>query len=510
MKLNVQIIYEHLEENYPVRMYGESTSRMLFSEAQCYIDNTLRFQSGHVYLATVEHLPHRPVIEKDVLLVCIGDSPLLSYYKAHAAVIVLQQKADFFEVYQNLQDIFGAFHRFESALLELFLKSPTIQDVLDCACPVFKRSIFVLDASFQYVAASYLGGVSPHKAWNQSKGNLDPDTFLSFLKEDKLSMDKKGAFLMDFASASVLCVNLFNPSGDYIGCLCIDQTSRPFVEGEDCMAEFLSAAIEKISEINPILLNSEKSSLKNILQALMSETPLSKKQKILLKSSNLRQDYVCISVRYQEHFSSFPVSYICSVFETLFSESIFFEENSAILGLVPACFFLKENLSPKMPEGKILSLMEDMQLSMGISNDFRDLCMLRTYYRQAEAAMENGQIYAPSQKLFRFSDFVLPEMIANSLDGQPVESYFPRGLRKLLSHDKNSPISYLETLSVFLEENMSYAKTARRLYIHRSTLMERLARIETDLSMDLSNPDQRLLIQIILKALSIENILIQQ
>ena len=71
MKLNAPIIYERLKRKYPVKMYGESTSDMSFSSAELYIDNTLRFYSGHVYLATVEHLPHRPVIEKNVILICM-------------------------------------------------------------------------------------------------------------------------------------------------------------------------------------------------------------------------------------------------------------------------------------------------------------------------------------------------------------------------------------------------------------------------------------------------------
>ena len=96
-------------------------------------------------------------------------------------------------------------------------------------------------------------------------------------------------------------------------------------------------------------------------------------------------------------------------------------------------------------------------------------------------------------------------MVANSLDGLPVEAYFPKGFRELLEHDQNSSISYLETLSVFLEENMSYAKAARRLFIHRSTLIERINRIESELSEDLSNPDQRLFLQLLLKALQIGN-----
>lgn len=148
-------------------------------------------------------------------------------------------------------------------------------------------------------------------------------------------------------------------------------------------------------------------------------------------------------------------------------------------------------------------IIKDMSLSVGISNDFKDLYMIRTYYQQAEAAIENGRIYRPNEKLYLFSDFVLTELITNSLGGLPADTYFPKGFSDLLLHDRSSSVSYLDTLSVYLDENMSYTKAARRLYVHRSTLVERMERIEEELSLDLNNPDQRLLLQILLKALHI-------
>lgn len=199
------------------------------------------------------------------------------------------------------------------------------------------------------------------------------------------------------------------------------------------------------------------------------------------------------------------MSYICSVLEALLKDSIFFEQNHTILGLIPSCHFEGTSLVQKETEAKILSLMEEMQLCAGLSNDFPDLYLLRTYYFQAEAAIDNGQLYAPGQRLYVFSDYALYEMIVNSFGGFPIEAYFPAGFRRLLEHDRDSEVSYLDTLSVFLEENMSYAKAARRLFIHRSTLIERMARILQELSFDTEDPDKRLQLQIVLKALQIES-----
>ena len=194
----------------------------------------------------------------------------------------------------------------------------------------------------------------------------------------------------------------------------------------------------------------------------------------------------------------------------MFADSIFFEQNNTILGLVPLRDIESEQQMRAELEPKLSSMIEEMQLCVGVSNNFTDLYMLRSYYFQAEAAIENGQLYKKEQKLHLFSDFALSEMIVNSLGGFPVQTYFPNGFSKLLEHDKNGAISYLETLSVFLEENMSYAKAARRLFVHRSTLIERISRIENELSVDLNDPEQRLKLQIILKALQIEKFMAEQ
>lgn len=510
MKLNTDIIYERLKRKYPVKIYGEVSREMVLASPELYRDHTLRFYAGHVYLATAEHLPSRPVIEKNVVLISIGETTRLSYYKEHATVLLIKKKVDFFEVYKDLQDIYEEFQAWESRLLALLLDSPTIQDVLDCTYPLFQRSIFVLDTSFQYAASVHPPGNLRRSTWNQSQGTLDADSFLAFLKEKDLIMDKQGAFLLELEAGNVLCVNLFNANSEYIGCLCIDQMNCPYVEGENKLAELLAGIIEKVSETTPVLLQNEHNSLREILRNIMNEMPLSQNQKLLLHSSNYKQDYTCVSIHYLKRFSPLPVGYICSVLESMFADSIFFEQNNTILGLIPLKDIESEQQMRAELEPKLSSMIEEMQLCVGVSNNFTDLYMLRSYYFQAEAAIENGQLYKKEQKLHLFSDFALSEMIVNSLGGFPVQTYFPNGFSKLLEHDKNGAISYLETLSVFLEENMSYAKAARRLFVHRSTLIERISRIENELSVDLNDPEQRLKLQIILKALQIEKFMAEQ
>lgn len=185
--------------------------------------------------------------------------------------------------------------------------------------------------------------------------------------------------------------------------------------------------------------------------------------------------------------------------------AFFFEFNNTILGLLPINTADKSINYIESFRKEFTDIIGDMGICVGVSNEFEDLYMLITFYKQAEAAIENGRIYEPDKNIYFFSDFALTELLTNSLGGFPLDTYFPKGFDEILAHDlKGGGVSYLETLSIFLDESMSYSKAARRLYIHRSTLIERINRIKNILHIDLNNPDHRLQLQIILKLLDIE------
>ena len=61
-------------------------------------------------------------------------------------------------------------------------------------------------------------------------------------------------------------------------------------------------------------------------------------------------------------------------------------------------------------------------------------------------------------------------------------------------------MSYLHTLRVYLDNNLSVTKTAAALFLHRSTLLDRLAHITAMLGRDLKDADYCLTLGIILRA----------
>ena len=57
---------------------------------------------------------------------------------------------------------------------------------------------------------------------------------------------------------------------------------------------------------------------------------------------------------------------------------------------------------------------------------------------------------------------------------------------------------------MYLENDRNVTATAAALYVHRSTLLERLSRIKKELWDDLDDPEVRLRLLIVLKALELQ------
>ena len=152
---------------------------------------------------------------------------------------------------------------------------------------------------------------------------------------------------------------------------------------------------------------------------------------------------------------------------------------------------LKKRLTP---------LLRAFDCCVGISDPFHDIYLARPYYFQACAALENGQLFHPGEGFYAFLNYALRELLINAIGNLPMEMYYTEGMRRLKQHEEKSPVSYIETLRVYLDNNMSVTKATAKLFINRSTLIERLSRIKRELNCDLEDPDERLRIQILLKA----------
>ena len=148
---------------------------------------------------------------------------------------------------------------------------------------------------------------------------------------------------------------------------------------------------------------------------------------------------------------------------------------------------------PEQYAGALAEVLARCGSVAGQSREFTRLPDLREHCLQAQIAAG----FAPARpgSVLGFDGAALPYLSSVLREHCAADPRHP-ALAALRAYDAAHGAALAETLEVLLRHRCSYADTAAALFIHRSTLLYRLRRIQELTGVDLEDPDTRLHLQI--------------
>jgi purine catabolism regulator len=124
---------------------------------------------------------------------------------------------------------------------------------------------------------------------------------------------------------------------------------------------------------------------------------------------------------------------------------------------------------------------------------------LRRSYAEARAAARLGQRVLGPRHVARAADLGVYRLLLRLRESGELEE-FCRSTLGPLTADPRSGDTLIETLDAFFACNGNLSEAARRLHLHRNSLIYRLGRARELLGQDLEDPETRLALQLALKA----------
>lgn len=505
MKLSAQVIADSLPESFETRLLGTPKEGLTLQRPELLERGCRELRDNHLYVVTEDRLPHRVSVRPGAVIVSIGPGSRLRYFSERCCVMQVQN-ADLYSTFNAIQRIFDRYDAWETVLGEIINDDADINTMLECSAPVFDNPLSVIDSQFRYLGrwerdetsdASILAGLG-------ASAILDPNDFERYLSHRDLEMDVAEPFLLELLGTTTLNTNLID-AGEYLGCLTVYYERRPWRKSDNQLADYLSCMIVRAIRRQSQLPEDSSTSLRRILMDLVDEIPLDNMERALLDAPREESPYVCVRIRLGHRLNRLPIGYVCTMVERAFPHSIVFEHHRiSVVAFVDIQSLMNEDGSylPKLVS-TLEGLVQPLSAKAGISEPMGDLSRARLYFLQASSTLENGSMANPDRSVYLHQDYALMGMVLNAMGSLPPDMLFSEGLRRLIEHDERSQTSYLQTLSALLDNSMSITKTARALYVHRSTLIERVNRIKRELGEDLDNPDVRLRLQILLKARSL-------
>ncbi len=486
MELNIHIIYDSLKK-YKPKLYtykekGLTLSRVCLPK----FDETLN--KHYIYVMNAEEIKKYHSILHDIDIISIGT---LSKEVRHSlSVIEISNTYDFITIFNEVQDIFSKYKKWNTNLLKSIASNESLQSIANKAATVLDNPFVLFDITFKLLA---IGGEIPKDyegtSWESviEKEYVPVETFeipghnlYFFLKQNKEFYYPPG--------------NPYSPYTNIFLNLYIDDHLFAILADTDANVPFTNGQLSLLKHIRDMLEFALTSNLKNkgtseiliyYIEKLLRG--LSVDNKILSYHLEKRgwdvNGYFCIytlSDRNGEKLSDNKEEFCLLRIKKLIKNAIVFTyENYIIVINMEKSNKLDANLIDEMS-----ALLNRLELHAGYSQTFYYFSELQYYYNQSKLAIMEGKITDPEKATWDYNDYYFQYIINVLNNYTSLKMLCHPGILKLLNYDMANNTNFIKCIQTYLVNGCNISQTGKDLFMHRNTLVYRLEKIQQILELD--------------------------
>lgn len=388
-----------------------------------------------------------------------------------------------------VQEVFSFLHAVKNEIQMIAVQKQNYSELLKYVEQKLGLAMLLVDKNLHYLAET-----SSYRKINfEWMGNYEDITieWINVLEQDDGFMDAInhfGAFAFHLAEEDTdslkaqisYCYNV-RVNEEYEARLllqCLDKVC--FYGGLD-WADEIGSLIAVIFAINydQISQTSEAFRFYELIQELAEDQPVNPEEirQILSKSKWETTDrfQVYLFQSQQKENETINLRYYQTVINTFMNECCVFESDRRICCVrnISRTDNIYQDIRQQLSE----FLRENLFL-VGISNEFQDLLQLKYYYREAKEALVLGQSQNNTSWSLYYKDYELSFMLKLMREALPPSEWLHPAIRILMDYDEKEGTELVHTVFTYMKYQYNITHTAQALFIHRTTLLFRLQRIQ--------------------------------
>ena len=488
MDINLDVICDYLPKSLKIQRFGPANKNLslkfpIIYEAGC------EFEKDRLYIARPNTLPKIPPVKK-LTVVCVDQYPPQKWMNTNCQLLMVTNCPSLFFVFNEINKIYEKFNKWERRLRDELEteKDFDIKKILKMGTMIMENPISVANGTMLTILSTKIA-TSVSSPGYEIVENDKIEAVTGEMIKDACRLER--IIKEPYISSVIIegkrsyCNNLY-PFGYFSGCISITETNRPFRDSDFFLADqfytvFQKAYAKYLRSIPPV-----ESLGANALRNILSGIPLSTDEQKEL-TLNERDTWICFRLKNTGKTNYLPIEYMCTSLNTLMSWKVYaIVDEDEILGL------LKNQGHKQNPLEIIVGYLSKMEYIAGVSNEFTNINQISSYIKQADYAVSTGSQICADNQIYYFRDFTLQYLLTRYDGTFPLECLYSKGLNALFEHDRDHNTEYIETLDAYLKNKMSITDTANELFLHRSSLLNRLEKIKKLMEEDLEDPDIRL------------------
>ncbi len=506
MNLSASIIIKKLEEHYPVKHTKELSTNNCLGRPVFYTGKE-QIMSDHLYIVTDINVQTEKIsFPKTSLLIFVGEESRNTPSKM-SNICTIDCGVDAPTVFNDLQNIFNFFDSWYEQLLNSQLEEDSIHNLMEMSLPIFNSSMVVLGMDFTVMAkAGEMSDIFNEPVFGSTDESYG---YINKLKNDEAYnriREQDGAFLYfsPITNSYNLCCNIKKNGLTTHRLMMLEPREEDGI-AYGFLLEILASMIEHaISHKNPQKTEKNKS-LHSVLTTILTDRTadyVTTSQRLDTLGWYSRNEYLCLVLKITNmDQKNLTENSICSYVENAVPHSCAFPYRSHIVVFVNTT---KAQMDLNTVSERLILFIRDSYFKAGYSRVMVGHFNLRRQYLQALISLNLGERKNPSVWSHKYNDIAFDYILEQSTRRLPGYMISHERLLRLKDMDEFQNTDYMHTLKLYLDNHLNAVKTAKDLYIHRSTFLYRLDKIKNLLQTDLNDPEEILYLMLSFRFIEME------
>jgi|GEM_PF-2325946 Regulator of polyketide synthase expression len=442
--------------------------------------------------------PHLPVADlngilpMNLLYIQNDDVFYTGRFLENQAIIVLKRAMNVQDLISEIQDIILYYKEMFDQLLSLAGTGAGLQNMVNTIADYLMNPVSIFARGLKLLAHSQ-NYIMDYKPWfdTEEKGYLVTDTQRSNLLKELAKMNEKNTSPFIYFAEGMnykIGTTLIILGDQQIGVFHVVEYNQPITQSAldimEAVRVFLAIELNKkhLIGLNSGILNEQ-------LIVDLLEKRVDSLQLLRSRSHNIGwvfAQYVFVLVI--KPVSHFLVGEQLSKIRKRLTEFRSFN-NCLVYDRSIVVIINKNNDTPyeEHTQVQLLALLKEFNLCCGLSQCSATMLDTAKLYKQSLQAIKLGLLVQPGFYIYNYMDYALYDFFDNCLQNDNISSYYHSSINALKAYDEKHNGMLLDTLHNYIYNQCNQNETAKQMYIHRSTLIYRLNKIEQITNIDFNN-----------------------
>ena len=461
--------------------------------------------AGHVLLLAPEEAGALPSADRGALAVFSGP-PRSAPGKAACPALIPDRALAPEQILRCLIAVYDRLERWAAAIADCSSDMNGIRQMLQISAVEMKGDLALIDVSYHVPAFTNTGASNIALSVDLERGRATEDAVSTLSEDPRITAVRsvRGVQLYESYTKSdrapkTLYRNMFRKGEtSFYNRLLLFNMTEQYSETDRFMVEYLAQRVERITaHLNTYAIPaSEYLALQQqLLRVPQPDYRQTSSDLAVLSPLGWQADdcyrFLILKSFYSNRDAGIT-DYILRSLEQTLPASYGTTDGDRILLLQN---FTRANTTRHEMRRRLADFLRENLYKAGISNEFYSFSQLRAAYCQAEASLTLGEKRDPTFWYYPFERYLGDYLIWKTATDIPQEMLGLPALVRLYRMDREKGTDYAETLRVLSEVNFNTTHAAQRLYVHRTTLQNRIDRIQQLTALDLNDNDVRFLLQ---------------